>query len=90
MTASIKISDDLKRLIEELQAKILIYQKRKLKQQEIIEKMLNFAAGYIDSIFGIIEDKKSIEDDYAYKVLYKPKKWGISDSSINIDRYLYE
>jgi len=36
MAASVKTSDDLKRLIEELRAKILICQKRKLKRQEII------------------------------------------------------
>jgi len=54
-----------------------------------IEKMLNFVAGYIDSMFGSFEDLKAKEDNYAYKILNKPKKWGISDSSINIDRYLY-
>ncbi|MHA1311365.1 MAG: hypothetical protein ACTSQO_10605 [Candidatus Helarchaeota archaeon] len=51
--------------------------------------MLNFVAGYIDSMFGSFEDLKAKEDNYAYKILNKPKKWGISDSSINIDRYLY-
>ncbi len=37
----------------------------------------------------ISQDEESESEDYAMQVLDKPKDWGITDSSENIDEYLY-
>ncbi|MHA1268562.1 MAG: hypothetical protein ACTSPY_02125 [Candidatus Helarchaeota archaeon] len=89
MTKSIKIRDDLKREIEKLEAKIFIKQNRKLTQQEILQKLLKFSLKFVDNIFGSLEDTDSYEDDYAWKMLEKPLKWGIKDASIETDKYIY-
>ncbi len=89
MTKSIKINDEMKREIEKLEAKILIKQNRKLTQQEILDKLLKFSLKFVDNIFGSLEDSESFEDDYAWKMLEKPLKWGIKDASIEIDKYVY-
>ena len=79
----------MKREIEKLEAKILIKQNRKLTQQEILDKLLKFSLKFVDNIFGSLEDSESFEDDYAWKMLEKPLKWGIKDASIEIDKYVY-
>jgi len=89
MTTTMKINDQIKREIENLQAQILINQHRKLTQQEIMEKLIEFALKFAVNIFGALEENKPVEDDYAWKMLENPLKWGIKDSSTNIDENLY-
>ncbi|MHA1380084.1 MAG: hypothetical protein ACTSRG_17060 [Candidatus Helarchaeota archaeon] len=89
MAKTIKINDETKRRIEELQAKILIYQKRKINQQEILEKLLDFSLANSKIIFGLLEELELKREDYAWKMLNRPLKWGIKDASINIDKHLY-
>jgi len=90
MTTTVRLNDQLKREIENLQAQLLINQHRKLTQQEIMEKLIEFALKFTVNIFGTLEENKPVEDDYAFKMLDKPLKWGIKDSSINIDEKLYK
>jgi len=89
VTTSIKINDYLKREIEELRARILLTQGKKLTQQEILEKLIKFSLKFVENIFGSLDEGNSFEDDYAWKMLEKPMKWGIKDASIKIDKYLY-
>ena len=89
MTTTVRLNDQLKREIENLQAQLLIIQHRKLTQQEIIKKLIEFALKFTVNIFGTLEENKPVEDDYAFKMLDKPLKWGIKGSSINIDEKLY-
>ncbi|MHA1650811.1 MAG: hypothetical protein ACTSYB_11505 [Candidatus Helarchaeota archaeon] len=89
MTTTIKINDKLKREIEELRARLLITQHKKLTQQEILEKLIKFSLNFVENIFGSLEETESFEEDYAWKMLEKPLKWGIKDASIEIDKYLY-
>jgi len=83
-----KLNNKIKREIENLQAQILINQHRNLTQQEIMEKLIEFALKFAESIFGILEENKPLEDDYAWKILDHPLKWGIKDSSTTIDEKL--
>ena len=89
MTTTVKLNDDLKRRIEELQAKLLIFQKKKLNQQEILEKLLEFSLIHSEKIFGLLKELEATEEDYAWKMLDKPLKWGIKDASSTIDAHLY-
>lgn len=89
MTTTVKLNDQMKREIENLQAQILINQHRKLTQQEILEKLIEFALKFAENIFGALEKNESVEGDYAWKMLDNPLKWGIKDSSTSIDENLY-
>ena len=89
MTTTVKINNELKRRLEELQAKLLIFQKKKLNQQEILEKLLEFSLIHSEKIFGLLEELNFIREDYAWKMLDKPLKWGVTDTSVNIDEQLY-
>jgi hypothetical protein len=89
MTTTVKLNDQIKREIENLQAQILIKQNRKLTQQEIMEKLIEFALKFAINIFGSLEENKPVEEDYAWKMLDNPLKWGIKDSSTTLDEKLY-
>ena len=89
LTKTVKLRDQLKREIEDLQAKLLINQNKKVNQQEIIEELIKFSLNHAENIFGSIEKEVLSEEDYALEVLDKPMKWGINDSSKDIDEYLY-
>lgn len=89
MTITLKLNDQLKKEIEKLQDLILIHQQKKLTQQEIIVRLIKFSLNFAENIFGVLEEKGSIEADYAWKMLKKPLKWGIKDASIKIDEHLY-
>jgi len=54
-----------------------------------MEKLLEFSLSQSERIFGLLEDLNLMEEDYAWKMLNKPLKWGIKDASINIDEHLY-
>ena len=89
MTTTIKISDEMKFKLEELQAKLLLFQKKKITQQDLLEKILSFTLIHAESIFGNLEEEFPLEEDHAWKTVNKPKKWGIKDTSLNPDNYLY-
>jgi len=54
-----------------------------------MEKLIEFALKFAENIFGTLEENKPLEDDYAWKILDYPLKWGIKDSSTNINEKLY-
>lgn len=84
-----KLDNKIKREIKNLQSQILINQHRNLTQQEIMEKLIEFALKFTENIFGTLEENKPLEDDYAWKILDHPLKWGIKDSTTNINEKLY-
>ncbi len=90
MVTTVKISDTLKRKLDELQAKLLLNQHEKVNQQALLERLLEYALQNAGNLFGMTEGEGEQEsEDYAIQVLDKPKDWGITDSSENIDEYLY-
>ena len=90
MVTTVKISDALKRRLEELQAKLLLNKHEKVNQQVLLERLLEYALQNAGDLLGMdARESEQGSDDYAMQVLDKPKDWGITDSSENIDDYLY-
>jgi hypothetical protein len=90
MVTTVKISDSLKRKLEELQAKLLLNQNQKVNQQVLLERLLEYALKNAGDLLEIMtSDGEQESEDYAIQVLDKPKDWGITDSSENIDEHLY-
>jgi hypothetical protein len=89
MVTTIKLRDDLKRRLEELQARLLLERKEKINQQRLLEKLLEFSLEHVAMVFKTGDTKEDLEQDYAWGVLDKPESWGVSDASKHIDEYLY-
>ena len=75
MVTSIKLRDDLKRRIDELQAKILLERKEKINQQRLLEKLLEYSLEHVASVFNTSEIDDDLEQDYAWRVLDEPESW---------------
>ncbi len=87
---TVKISDAMKRKLDELQAKLLLRQHEKVNLQVLLERLLEYALKNAVNLLGMAAGEGEHEEmDYADQVLDKPKDWGITDSSENLDEYLY-
>lgn len=82
-TASVKISRDAKMTLDSLTSKLRAAG-IKITEQNIMDVLIEHSD--LNSIKKIIRKK----DNKALSMLGKPVRWGITDSSENIDRYIYE
>lgn len=92
MSITVKIDKKINAELEKMIAKLLIEKGIKISKKKALEAAIKFALKNKSSFLkelGIEENKISVEDDIAWKLLNKPKKWGIKDASISIDRVLY-
>ncbi|MEQ9715183.1 MAG: hypothetical protein ACTSSP_10075 [Candidatus Asgardarchaeia archaeon] len=92
MSITVKIDKKINAELEKMIAKLLIEKGIKISKKKALEAAIKFALKNKTSFLkelGIEENKISVEDDIAWKLLNKPKKWGIKDASISIDRVLY-
>ena len=89
MPCTFKVRDELKRRLDELQARLLLERGEKMSQQDIVERLLGFA---LDNPVQALQGRDEIvpvEDDHAWKALENPVDWGIADASRDIDEHLY-
>ncbi|OLS16392.1 MAG: hypothetical protein RBG13Loki_0020 [Promethearchaeota archaeon CR_4] len=89
MTQSIKISDELKNKIQQLQAQIFLQNGHKISLKDLLEKFLKLALANPTLLSQVMQQtqEKSVEDQWRKKFDI-PKDWGITDSSSNIDRHI--
>lgn len=82
-TASIKISSDAKILLDTLHQKLRAAG-IKITEQKILDILIEHAdASHIKKLL-------QKEENTALAMLKRPVHWGITDSSENIDKYVYE
>ena len=82
-TASVKISRDAKMILDNLTSKLRAAG-IKITEQKIMDVLIEHSD--LNSIKEILRKK----DNKALAMLGKPVRWGITDSSENIDRHIYE
>ena len=82
-TASVKISRDAKMILDSLTSKLRA-SGIKITEQKIMDVLIEHSEP--DSIKKLLRK----EDNKALAMLGKPVRWGITNSSENIDRYIYE
>ncbi len=87
MYTTVKLRDKAKKKLEELQARLRLYG-IKASLHEILEKLIDIG---LDNIEYLINRFRGIETvrDPMLDLLEKPVDWGVSDSSIKVDEYLY-
>ncbi len=88
MTETVKIGEDQKRRLERLIAKLLIQRDKKVSFQEALSQAVDHALedeDFVEKLAGTA----SLEEDYAWQMLDKPKHTGIQDLSEATDRWIY-
>lgn len=89
MVCTLKVRDELKRRLDELQASLLLERGEKISQQDIVERLLRFALDHPVQALQRIDEFVPVEDDHAWKALENPVDWGVADASRDIDEHLY-
>ncbi len=85
---TLRISDEVNRKLEEYLALLLLQKGIKIDKKRFVEKAILHAIRdkkFIEELVGDVP----LEEDPAWVLLDKPKRWGIKDSSTRIDEYLY-
>ena len=88
MAETVKIGRDQKRKLERYLARLLIEHDRKIPFQEALGNAVDHALSdekFTERLIGRVP----LEEDYAWKMLDKPRDMDIRDLSKNIDRWLY-
>lgn len=90
MSTSVKISGESKRLLDILQAKLVITTGKKISQQELLDKLMKFSTEREDELFRLITGirlplpPKKIEE-----LMEMPTDWGVETREEEIDIHLY-
>jgi hypothetical protein len=88
MAETVKIGEGQKRRLERYLARLLIEHDRKIPFQEALGKAVDYAISDEKFTEGLI-GRIPLEEDYAWKMLDKPKDMSIQDLSENIDKWVY-
>ncbi|MEM2144237.1 MAG: hypothetical protein QW279_02670 [Candidatus Jordarchaeaceae archaeon] len=90
MSTSVKISEESKRILEAIQARIVLKTGRKLSQQELLDMMVKSFDGRDEELIkllGIVRFPLLPEE--IEKLMEIPEDWGVETSEEEIDRLLY-
>jgi hypothetical protein len=89
MTASIKISDKAKKVIENLQARLVLEKGKKISQIDLMDKLLDEFLKNHAGIENLVDTPVDTSDiDVWLKRTRSPPDWRITDSSENIDEQI--
>ena len=88
MAKAVKMDEGDKEKLERFLARLLLKRGKKISMQRALGLMVDHALedeGFARKLEGL----PPLEEDPAWKLLGKPKNWGVRDSSENIDKYVY-
>jgi hypothetical protein len=90
MSTSVKISGESKRLIDTLQARIVIATGKKISQQELLDALVRLSTEREDEILGLIAGARlPLPPEEAEKLMSLPTDWGVETREEEIDAHLY-
>lgn len=90
MSASVKMGEEEKRLLEKLQARYLLITGRKVSQQELLDMIVRFSTEREEELFGLMTGVKlplPLED--IEEIMELPQDWGVETGEEEIDVHLY-
>jgi hypothetical protein len=85
MPTTIKVSDETKRLLDMLQAKMTLTFRKKKTLSELIDTITHLALKHEDELFQT-EELPPLEKDPA---MVPPIDWGVKTDASKVDEYLY-
>jgi len=90
MSTSVKISRESKRILDTLQAKLLLTTGKKISQQDLLDKLVRFSAERDDELFRLIAGVRlPLPPKEADKLMKLPTDWGVETREEEIDIYIY-
>ncbi|MCJ7573582.1 hypothetical protein MUO93_04885 [Candidatus Bathyarchaeota archaeon] len=90
MSTSVKISEKSKRLIDTLQARLVIATGKKISQQELLDTLVRLSTEREDELFGLIAGVRlPLPTEEVEKLMKIPTDWGVETREEEIDTYLY-
>jgi chorismate mutase len=90
MSTSVKISESCKRILERLQARLVLTYGKKVSQQELLDEILRaFAEREEELIQRIAGVKLPLSPDETERLLKTPVDWGIETREEELNKYLY-
>ncbi len=84
---TVRLNKDDEDLLERLRARYILMGKKMTKKEILGNLIRQEAKKFEDEVLN--HHLPSLEDDFAWKLLQKPIKWGIKDTSTTVDEYLY-
>lgn len=89
MSASIKLSEDAKRTLEKLQARITLATGSKIPQQHLLDTIIRLSADNIDQILETAKRARPLTGSQLDALLGAPMDWGAETQEEEIDQTLY-
>ena len=90
MSASVKISLEGKRLLDILQARLVIATGKKVSQQELIEASVRLSAEREDELLRLMAGVRiPLPPDEVERLMTTPTDWGVETCEEEIDTSLY-
>lgn len=90
MSTSVKISWESKRLIDTLQARLVIATGKKVSQQELLDTLVRLSAERDDELFRLIAGVRlPLPPEEVEKLMKIPTDWGVETREEEIDIHLY-
>jgi hypothetical protein len=89
MNATIKIDDAKKQKLDLFLARLRLREGKKVTLQEAVGVMIDNALEDEDAFMQNFKELPPLEEDPAWKMLEKPKNWGVKDASTRVDEFVY-
>ena len=85
---TVRLNKDDEDLLERLRARYILMGK-KMTKKEILGLLIRQEAKKFEEEV-INHNLPKLEEDFGWKLLQTPVKWGIKDTSTTVDEYLYQ
>ena len=90
VSTSVKISRDAKRLLDTLQARLVIVRGYKISLKELLDSMVRFSAEHEKELFNFISGVNlPLSPEEIEKLMSLPTDWGVDTGEEEIDSHLY-
>jgi len=90
MSTSVKMSGESKRLLDTLQARLVIATGKKISQQELLDTLVRLSTEREHELFGLIAGVRlPLPPEEVEKLMKIPTDWGVETREEEIDTILY-
>jgi len=90
MGTSVKMSEEGKRVLDTLQARLLLATGKKISQRELLDALVKLSAEREDELVNFITGVKlPLPPEEVEKLFKLPTDWGVETKEEEIDAYLY-
>jgi len=90
MSTSVKISSECKRLLDKLQARLVITKGRKISQQELLDTVVRLSTEKEDELIRYMAGiSLPLPPEEVERLMKLPTDWGVETGEEEVDKYLY-